>query len=127
MSTRALIRVITNEEDRFFYHHRDGYIDFVGKELCDIAEKQAKYGDRATEFFIQELPRRYEDRPDIEELDGLPIDISYVYTVDLISGLKEVSVVYGEYNEVSNERKTLGYTLLTIKNGEAIRTGLTTA
>jgi len=58
MSTRTHVRVYNNNEEMAaFYHHYDGYLQGVGKELVDIAKKETII---SPELFIADLDASYE-------------------------------------------------------------------
>ena len=77
MSTRTHVRVYNNNEEMAaFYHHYDGYLQGVGKELVDIAKKETII---SPELFIADLDASYEKRYSLSKSDDRYIDYLYFY------------------------------------------------
>lgn len=100
MSTRSNIFVDFNGERKQFYHHWDGYLDGVGKDLLvrmefatAIARKASSYliGDDLTKKAYKEFLKLLEEEGSYEpEEIGLHGDIEFLYYVKFIPGEKDV-------------------------------------
>ena len=100
MSTRSNIFVDFNGERKQFYHHWDGYLNGVGKDLLvrmdlatAIARKASSYliGDDLTKKVYKEFLKLLEEEGSYEpEEIGLHGDIEYLYYVKFVSGEKDV-------------------------------------
>lgn len=111
MSTRSNIFVDFNGERKQFYHHHDGYLDGVGKDLLvrmemaiARARKDISYlvsTERVYKEFINLLEEEGSYEP--EEI-GLHGDIEYLYYVKFVPGKKyTVSCTKTQWQELKKE------------------------
>lgn len=111
MSTRSNIFVDFNGERKQFYHHYDGYLDGVGKDLLvrmemaiAIARKDSSYlvsTERVYKEFINLLEEEGFYEP---EKIGLHGDIEYLYYVKFVPGKKyTVSYTETDWQELKKE------------------------
>ena len=125
MSTRSNIFVDFNGERKQFYHHCDGYLDGVGKDLLvrlEIACSRARKADpglvertkNVYEEFIKLLEEEGSYKP--EEI-GLHGDIEFLYYVRFIPVVKAV-VSYTETNWQKLDDKNYRQGLETAECGE---------
>ena len=130
MSTRSNIFVDFNGERKQFYHHWDGYVEGVGKDLLVRMEmaiararnaipyslKDDSYGlstERAYKEFLNLLEE--EGSYESEEI-GLHGDIEYLYYVKFVSGEKD-TVSYTKINWQKLEDKNYFQNLETAECG----------
>ena len=79
MSTRCCITVETENKVFNYYHHSDGYIMGVGKELVDfLIEGTSSTFLWEWKYKERQLPRSYEPEECLPEEHG---DIEYVYKI----------------------------------------------
>lgn len=127
MSTRSNIFVDFNGERKQFYHHCDGYLDGVGKDLLVCMElsyieaiKAVSYlavNDPITEKAYEEFLKLLEEGSYEPEEIGLHEDIEYLYYVKFVSGEKDV-VSYTKPNWQKLEDKNYRQALETAEYGE---------
>lgn len=115
MSTRSNIFVDFNGERKQFYHHCDGYLDGVGKDLLvrmemaiTRARKAISYlvGDNfSTERVYKEFITLLEEEGSYEpEEIGLHGDIEYLYYVKFVPGKKyTVSCTKTQWQELDDK------------------------
>lgn len=130
MSTRSNIFVDFNGERKQFYHHCDGYLKGVGKDLLVRMEmafararnaipyplKDVNFGlrtERAYKEFLNLLEEEGSYEP--EEI-GLHGDIEYLYYVKFVSGEKD-TVSYTKINWPKLEDKNYFQNLETAECG----------
>ena len=96
MSTRSNIFVDFNGERKQFYHHHDGYLDGVGKDLLvrmEMAIARARKDISylvSTERVYKEFINLLEEEGSYESEEiGLHGDIEYLYYVKFVSGEKD--------------------------------------
>jgi hypothetical protein len=100
MSTRSHVRVYRNNEElAAFYHHYDGYLEGVGKELVDIAKKETI---TSPEQFIADLDASYEKRHSLSKSDDQYID--YLYYVYFYDG-GDIKITYSEHEFAEKDGK----------------------
>ena len=112
MSTRSNIFVDFNGERKQFYHHHDGYLDGVGKDLLvrmemaiARARKDISYlvsTERVYKEFINLLEEEGSYEP--EEI-GLHGDIEYLYYVKFVPGKKIHCFMYENTMAGTQKRK----------------------
>ena len=101
MSTRSHVRVYKNNDElAAFYHHYDGYLEGVGKELVDIAKKESI---TSPEQFIADLDASYEKRFSLSKSDDRYID--YLYYVYFFDG-GDIKITYSQHEFVEKDGKT---------------------
>lgn len=125
MSTRSNIFVDFNGERKQFYHHCDGYVEGVGKDLVvymEIAIARARNAipyslglrtEKAHKEFLNILGKEGSYEP--EEI-GLHGDIEYLYYVKFVSGEKD-TVSYTKINRQKREDKNYFQNLETAECG----------
>lgn len=125
MSTRSNIFVDFNGERKQFYHHWDGYLNGVGKDLlirmelavtkaCEYVPDIAGRTKNVYEEFLNLLEEEGSYEP--EEI-GLHGDIEYLYYVKFVSGEKDV-VSYTKTNWQKLDDKNYRQGLETAECGE---------
>ena len=115
MSTRSNIFVDFNGERKQFYHHYDGYLEGVGKDLLvrmELAAAKARKAvsflegdDLRTEKAYKEFLKLLEEEGsyELEEI-GLHGDIEYLYYVKFVSGEKDaVSCTATDWQKLDDE------------------------
>ena len=128
MSTRSNIFVDFNGERKQFYHHWDGYVEGVGKDLLVRMEmaimrarKAISYlaGDNfITERVCKEFLNLLEEEGSYEpEEIGLHGDIEYLYYVKFVSGKKD-TVSYTKIKRQKRDDKNYFQNLETAKCGD---------
>lgn len=103
MSTRSNIFVDFNGERKQFYHHCDGYLDGIGKDLLIRMEMAIKRARKAIPYSLKDdnsglrTERAYKEFFNLLEEEGsykpeeigLHGDIEYLYYVKFVSGEKD--------------------------------------
>lgn len=80
MSTRCNVQIMHKDKLQYLYHHCDWYVSWVGLELYktikNYQSKNEKFEDYQRHYFLQKLPRSYEDTHCIHG------DIEYLYKIE---------------------------------------------
>ena len=79
MSTRATVWIKSENEERFLYHHCDGYM--LDEELDPIL-KRLEPEEWTVDDVAEEILREYEDYGR-HKVDGVGWDSEYVYKIDV--------------------------------------------
>lgn len=100
MSTRAHIVVISEDEERYVYHHSDGYLEGVGKELKEFL----KYSYDPSDYSADELCQQLEDWNVSYEYEnaGIHGDEEYIYYIDIYPDKVIISVETAEYTKTAD-------------------------
>ena len=127
MSTRSNIFVDFNGERKQFYHHCDGYLDGVGKDLLVRMEMAIARASKAilylagydlTERAYKEFLNLLEEEGSYESEEiGLHGDIEYLYYVKFVSGEKD-TVSYTKTQWQKLDDKNYRQNLETAKCGD---------
>lgn len=102
MSTRANIVVKDSNSEHTIYHHCDGYIAGVGKELKTFIDKNYKPDSRSADEFCKQI----EDWDSSYEYDdcGVHGDVEYIYYVNISTDTVVVSVEGMHYEKTPDGR-----------------------
>lgn len=97
MSTRANIVVKDSNSEHTVYHHCDGYVAGVGKELKTFIDKDYKPDSRSADEFCKQIENwdysyEYDDC-------GVHGDVEYIYYVYINSTSIEVSATHSYYDK----------------------------
>ena len=100
MSTRAHIVVISEDEERYVYHHSDGYLEGVGEDLKYFLKDIYKPSDYSADELCQQLEDwdvsyQYED-------SGIHGDEEYIYYIDIYPDKVIISVETAEYAKTAD-------------------------
>lgn len=102
MSTRSNIVVKDSDSEHTIYHHCDGYLDGVGKELKEFIDTQYKPYTRTADEFCKQM--EYWDSSYKYDDSGIHGDVEYIYYVDIFTNTVEVSVEGIHYNKTPDGR-----------------------
>lgn len=94
MSTRCQIRVIKNGYPLNYYHHFDGYLSGVGRELRDwLLEIGVESGKRSED--VDMLVAKMSADNQYEPTFGRHTDINFFYLLDFDNGIFKAYELYG--------------------------------
>lgn len=104
MSTRCHLIVKDNKNDeRYVYHHCDGYLEGVGKEIKEFTNSVYTPIEFTSDEFCKQI-ENWDDSYEYED-SGIHGDEEYIYTIDINFDLKTIKFSVEEEHVIRKYNK----------------------